>query len=102
MFTLSIGDDASRVKVSSGVITFSPYLHTNTHTGFSITATCGKHNPNPRTTFLGCLKNVKNKSKIILMLYLGNTHLFSVVKQTYWPAFSSGIDSTHSVAKGNT
>lgn len=57
VFTLSIGDNASRVKVSSGVMTFSPYLHTNTHTGLSITATtCAPHNLSPPTTFLFCFK----------------------------------------------
>lgn len=57
VFTLSIGDNASRVKVSSGVMTFSPYLYTNTHTGLSITATtCAPHNLNPTTTFLFCFK----------------------------------------------
>lgn len=27
-----MGEEASRVNVSSGVITFNPYLHNNTHT----------------------------------------------------------------------
>lgn len=70
VFTLSIGDNASRVKVSSGVMTFSPYLHTNTHTGLSITATtCAPHNPILQQNFYFTLKYLMNKinSNSVLM-----------------------------------